>query len=148
MWYPHRFAVLGAALCAGYSLIAAAAPPALRLDAPWLRATPPGVTAAAAYARFDNPGDSARRIVGVETAVAAQAGFHSMQHEGGMMQMREMADLTVPAHGSALLAPGANHLMLMGLKRPLAVGETAAIVFVLDDGTRLSADFPVRDGAP
>lgn len=127
---------------------AAGAPQALTVSAPWARATPPGATAGAAYAVFRNDGDAPRRVVGAETEVAASAAIHTMKHEHGMMQMRESDGLVVPAHGSAALVPGGDHLMLTGLKQPLVAGTHLRLSFVLDDGTRLAADVPVRDDAP
>ena len=66
----------------------------------------------------------------------------------GMMQMREADGLVVPAHGSVQLAPGGYHLMLMNLQQPLREGQSAELSFVLDDGTRVKATFPVRSSAP
>ncbi|WP_051278342.1 copper chaperone PCu(A)C [Solimonas flava] len=142
-----RFAAVLAALCGSVPALAAGP---VSVISPWLRATPPGASVAGGYATFRNDGDVPRRVVSVsvEPALAASAAIHSMSHEGGMMRMREVDGLDLPAHGSVSLAPGGLHLMLMGLKQPLAAGQSQRLQFVLDDGTRLSVDFPVRDSAP
>ncbi|WP_020650954.1 copper chaperone PCu(A)C [Solimonas variicoloris] len=142
-----RFAAVLAVLCG--STLAQAADP-VSVVSPWLRATPPGASVAGGYATFRNDGDAPRRVlsVTVEPALAASAAIHSMSHEGGVMRMREVDSLELPAHGSVSLAPGGLHLMLMGLKQPLTAGQSQRLQFVLDDGTRLSVDFPVRDSAP
>lgn len=116
--------------------------------APWARPTPPGATVAAGYVTLRNDGDAARKVVGVETPVAAMAGIHSMTQENGVMKMREVTALEVPAHGAVSLTPGGFHLMLMGLKQPLTAGQYVPLVFVLDDGSRLATGFAVRDAAP
>jgi copper(I)-binding protein len=147
MRIPIRRVAPFAALFAAV-VVSGTAAAAVTVSAPWLRATPPGVSVGAGYATLSNDGDQARKIVRVETAVASSAMIHSMKSDQGMMQMRELDGLTVPAHGSVQLAPGSYHLMLMGLKQPLVSGQSATLVFVLDDGTQLKADFPVRAAAP
>lgn len=127
---------------------AQAAAAALRFESPWLRATPAGASVGAGYASLNNDGDAPRVIVRIESAVAAQVQIHSMSHQHGMMQMREKPSLAVPAHGSAVLQPGADHLMLLGLKQPLLAGQTVSLEFVFDDGGRQRVDFVVRDAAP
>ncbi len=140
--------IVVALLCNLALVCAAHAADALRFESPWLRATPPGAAVGAGYASLRNDGDVPRVIVGVETTVAAEAMIHSMSHQNGMMQMRHLQQLEVPAHGSAVFKPGADHLMLMDLKQPLAKGQTVTLDFVFADGTRQRVDFPVRDAAP
>ncbi|MFT4045764.1 MAG: copper chaperone PCu(A)C [Solimonas sp.] len=138
---------LAAVLAAG--MFASQSFAAVTISAPWLRATPPGVSIGAGYGTLANDGDGARTIVRIETAAAASAAIYSMSHDGGMMQMREVDALEVPAHGSVALVPGHGyHLMLTGLKQPLAEGQSVPVTFVLDDGTKLNVDFPVRAAAP
>ena len=43
--------------------------------------------------------------------------------EGGIARMRMVHSLDVPAGAEVKLAPGGNHIMLEGLKAPLAAGE-------------------------
>ena len=144
MRHPIRFgAVLGAMLFASQSFAA------VTVSAPWIRATPPGVSVGAGYGTFANDGATPRKIVGIETSAASSAMLHSMSHDDGMMQMREVGTLEVPAHGSVALAPGHGyHLMLMGLKQPLAEGQTVPVTFTFDDGSKLKVDFAVRATAP
>ena len=46
-----------------------------------------------------------------------------MSHEGGMMRMREVARVDVPAHGRVELVPGGLHAMIVDPKAPLRPGE-------------------------
>ena len=43
---------------------------------------------------------------------------------GGVMKMRPVATIDVPAHGMVMMRPGGLHVMLTGLKHPLVNGET------------------------
>ena len=90
---------------------------------PWTRATPPSATVGAGYASFTNRGKTADRLIGATSPVAAKVELHSMTMDGGIMKMRPLPDgIEIPAGGTASLAPGGNHLMLIGLKAPLVKG--------------------------
>jgi hypothetical protein len=40
-----------------------------------------------------------------------------------VMGMKSVDALVIPPHGKLVLAPGGDHLMVMGIKGPLKVGE-------------------------
>jgi len=104
----------------------AAAP--LRIEAPWLRETPPAAKTGAGYALILNDGRREDRLLGGASAVADHVEVHSMTMDGGIMRMRPVSGgLAIAVGGSVTLRPGGYHLMLMGLKRPLRRGETVEI---------------------
>ena len=55
--------------------------------------------------------------------------LHQTVRQDGMMRMDAVEHLAVPAGGAVALDPGGFHLMIMGLKRPLKVGETVDLTF-------------------
>lgn len=61
---------------------------------------------------------------------------------GGMVGMVPIDELAVPAGREAVLKPGSYHLMLIGLKDPLDVGETVEITlsFRKAGSVRVTAD--------
>jgi copper(I)-binding protein len=64
------------------------------------------------------------RLVGGATPVAASVEIHTMHMDGAVMRMRRQDGVDVPVDGALKLEPGGTHLMLMGLKAPLAAGRT------------------------
>jgi copper(I)-binding protein len=50
------------------------------------------------------------------------------------MTMRPVAGLDLPAGKTVALQPGGYHLMLIGLKRHLQVGESIDLTLVVDRG--------------
>jgi periplasmic copper chaperone A len=90
---------------------------------PWARATPGAVKNSAAFMIFDNKG-AADKLVGVSGDVAKDIQIHSMITEAGVMKMREIKSLDIPANGKAELKPGGFHVMLIGLKDGLKEGAT------------------------
>ncbi|SEQ27020.1 hypothetical protein SAMN04488038_10595 [Solimonas aquatica] len=121
---------------------------AISAQAPWVRAAPPGASVTAGYLKLRNDGDQAVQVIAVHSEAAGETMMHSMATENGLMQMRMLERLEIPAHGSVALAPGGTHLMLMGLKQALSAGDEVTVSFRLDNGQELSVPFPVRETAP
>jgi periplasmic copper chaperone A len=95
---------------------------AISIAHPWARATPGAVKNSAAFMVFDNKG-AADKLIGVSGDVAKEIQIHSMITEAGVMKMREIKALDIPANGTAELKPGGFHVMLIGLKDGLKEGE-------------------------
>lgn len=118
----------------------------------WLRPTVAGQSATGGYMRLTAPRDL--QLLGFSSPVAAQAQLHEMVMDGNVMQMRESGALPLPAGTTVALQPGAGqrHLMLMGLKRQLKVGEQVQVVLKLKgaDGTSFSQTVavPVKAKGP
>ncbi len=90
---------------------------------PWARATPGAVKNSAAFFVVENKG-GADKLVGVAGDVAREIQIHTMITEAGVMKMREIKSLDVPANGKLELKPGGLHIMLIGLKDGLKDGTT------------------------
>lgn len=121
----------------------------LTVSDPWVKATEESMTGA--FATFANAGDSDLVITGAATSVAGMVELHeTVQNADGSMAMQPRAGgFVVPAGGSLTLAPGAEHIMLMGLDTALESGTTVTIELTLDDGSTTSFDATVKafDGA-
>ena len=89
----------------------------------WARASTPGAKNAAAYVTIMNHGIESDALIGVVSDVSAKVELHSHKNDGGVMRMRQIVSVPVPAHSVAELKPGGDHIMLMGLKRPLKAGD-------------------------
>ena len=117
----------------------------LSVEAPYARAVPPGQTTSAVFMRVVNNGDVARTLVGGKSEVAEAVELHEHTMEGGMMRMRRVEGIEVPASGSVTLEPGGLHVMLIGLRRDLNPGDQVDLTLDLDDGSVLQVEAPVRE---
>lgn len=99
--------------------------PEIQVSDGWARATAPGQSSAAVYATIANRG-SADRLIGVSSN-AGMAMLHRSDNEGGVSRMRMLSDMAIPAGDRVALAPGGTHIMVTGLRAPLAVGANFAI---------------------
>jgi len=107
----------------------------------WARATMPGQKVAGVYMQLRS--DVQARLVGVKTDAAKTAEVHQMSHEGGVMRMRRLESLDLPAGKTVTLAPGGYHLMLLDILRPLKAGERVSVTLVLDEGGK-RVELPVQ----
>jgi periplasmic copper chaperone A len=98
----------------------------------WARATPTGATTGAAYVTVANHGTSADRLVSVSTPVAAMAQLHNTTNDNGVMKMRPVAGLDLKPGASFALKPGGYHVMLTGLKQPLAEGQSFPLTLTFE----------------
>lgn len=99
----------------------------------YVRAMPPSVPNTAAYFTLMNHG-AERKLIGVETVIAKEAQLHTLIEENGVIKMRQLPALTIPAHGTLELAPSGDHIMILGLERPLKVDEVIDLTLKFDDG--------------
>ena len=97
---------------------------------PWVRGTVAEQKATGAFMRLTAPVDS--RVVEARSPVAGTVEIHEMKMDNGVMRMRAMPALTLPANQAVDLAPGGYHVMLMGLKQPLKAGDTVPITLVVE----------------
>lgn len=90
------------------------------------RPTPNGRQATGCYLTLTASRDD--RLVSVTSPVSGLAQVHEMKVESNMMMMRELTDgLPLPAGSAVALAPGGNHVMLMGVANPLVAGDTVPL---------------------
>lgn len=143
----RRLLIVAALLLA--SCKPASGPPAISIDDGWARPTLPGQMSSAAYFTIRNGGgaDSLASVSSPE----ADASLHSTSMDNGVMRMRPVARLEVPANTSLELKPGGIHVMLTHLKRPLETGSTIELDLSFEKSGERKVQLPVRpataDGA-
>lgn len=103
----------------------AAAADALQVRDARAIATVPGQSVAAAYMTLESR--SAARIVSAKADAAESVQLHAMSMQEGIMRMRRLDSLDLPAGREVRLAPGGIHLMLAGLKHPLRAGGSVEL---------------------
>lgn len=100
------------------------------VEEPWIRATAPGQTIAGGYMKLKSATPTV--LVGVRTPLTARAEIHEMSMEAGVMKMRAVSRIDLPAGTTVELKPGGYHLMLMNLDRRLRDGETVPITLIFE----------------
>jgi len=91
----------------------------------WVRGTVDGQKETAAFMTLKS--SEATQLVKGSSPVAKMVQIHQETMSGGMMKMRPVKALDLPANSAVELKPGTYHVMLMGLKKPLAKGEMVPV---------------------
>lgn len=138
---------------------------AIVVSDPWSRATAPGAQTGAIYAEIHG-GDEADALVGatVPAGMAAEVQLHVTTtteaatsttmadmsgHDMGSgssgMGMQQVASLGIPAGGTLTLAPGSNHIMLIGLTKQLTAGESFPVTLQFERAPEQTITVEVRD---
>ena len=122
----------------------------VKVEQAWARATVQGQKATGAFMKLTAA--QATQLVAVSTPVAGVAEIHEMKMEGGVMKMRAVPALALPAQQTVELSPGGYHLMLMDLKAPLSKDSSVALTLTFKDARGVQSQqlvtVPVTTGMP
>ncbi|MDD4963271.1 MAG: copper chaperone PCu(A)C [Gallionella sp.] len=95
----------------------------------WTRATAPGQESAAIDLMISSK--QTATLIGVKSSLAQSAELHTMQEEHGVMQMREIKSIELPAGTVINFSETGVHLMLIGLKMPLKEGTKVPFTLII-----------------
>jgi copper(I)-binding protein len=96
----------------------------LHITHPAAPATLPGQTSGAVYLGIENEGKQEDRLLSASSPAAASVAIHRMSMSDNVMRMREIDNLPLPVGSKVVInADSGTHLMLSGLKQPLAAGD-------------------------
>ena len=100
----------------------------------WIKQLPPTVPMRAGYFTIDNTGQSDDRLIAASSPNFDKVEMHESRMANGMMTMNRMTAVAVSAGNSVEFKPGGLHLMLMGIKAPLKVGDRIPVTLTFDSG--------------
>jgi periplasmic copper chaperone A len=109
----------------------------------WARATLGQLKTSAAYLTVINEGDAVDRLVAAASPAAERAALHTHLMEHGVAKMRPVDAIEVAPGAPIVLQPGGLHVMLMGLKAPLAEGETLPLTLTFETAGSVELELPV-----
>jgi copper(I)-binding protein len=138
---------LGLLAALAVATTSAAAATMLQVKDGWSRPAPGGGNGVG-YFTVINHGAQPDTLTRVESPLAQRVEMHSMSMVGGVMKMGPVASVAVPAGGQVMFAPGGFHLMLIGLKKPLAVGDHVPLTLIFASGVKAPMSLSVGVMAP
>ncbi len=130
----------GAIACGGTS----ATPRTVEVHGAWARPADSGLVTAA-YFSLVNHTAAPVSYQSASSPLAADVGLHETMEMSGMVHMMPLDSVPPIAPGDSLvLAEGAKHLMVSGLRRRLAAGDSLPLAIMLRDGRVLHLNAAVR----
>ncbi|MFB0874391.1 MULTISPECIES: copper chaperone PCu(A)C [unclassified Sphingobium] len=146
-----RAALALIALVAPFSLAACGDPAPSYIDQAWVRLSPNKDTPSAGYF-VAHGGDAGAQIRGVITDYALKVEMHESVMKDGVMSMKPVESVDIPAKGEVAFAPGGKHLMIFGVNDTAISRGKMQLTFLMGNGDRLLVDAVIRKpdaaGAP
>ena len=112
----------------------------------WARATLAGKPSSAAYFTVSNTGGAQDTLIAV-TSSSGTAEVHSTSMDGGIMRMRKLDRVPLPAGETVKLEPGGTHVMLTGLTEPLAAGQKVELTLRFEKSQEQTVAAEIRDAS-
>jgi len=122
----------------------AASAATLQLADAWAAPTPSGVDVSAGYLTIVNGTGAEDRLMSASSPRAERVELHEMSMDGGVMRMRAMEAVAIPAGGEAEFAPGGRHLMFFGVAQPFIPGEEIPVTLTFANAGPIEVTLPVR----
>jgi len=113
----------------------------------YVREVPPNMPNSAAFMELKNLTDKPIALISAASGAANTVELHEHVNVDGMMQMRQIPKIDIPANGTTSLQPGGLHVMLIGLTQKLKAGENVSITLNFSDGESITLDAPVKQVA-
>jgi protein SCO1/2 len=109
----------------------------------WSRSTAPGASVGVVYFEVINTGPT-DTLLTIECPAAERVEMHATARADGIMKMRQVASVDIPARGRLSFQPGGLHAMLIGIKQPLKEGGRLPLTLVLRGAGKLRFEAAIQ----
>jgi periplasmic copper chaperone A len=99
--------------------------PSLKVFDVWAKTTVPGGSVSAAYMHIKSA--KPLRLVKAESAMAQTVEIHDMKMKDGVMEMKAIDAVDIPANKLVDLKPGGIHVMLIKVTKPIKKGDNVPL---------------------
>ncbi|WP_337111421.1 copper chaperone PCu(A)C [Photobacterium sp. Hal280] len=93
---------------------------------------------------MENHGDTPDVLLRAESPIAEKVELHEHAHENGMMKMRKVDDIQIPAHGTQLLQPGGYHIMMFNLTSVPKLGDSFPLTLYFQNAGKVDVKVKVE----
>jgi len=133
------------ALCLLFSMSTVQAGEVLNIEDAWVAEAPPVAPVMGGYMKIANKTDKLISITSASCPDFEKTEIHEMSMSGGMMKMRQIDKLDVPANSMVELQPGGYHLMLIKPKHAFKKGDTLTVTLHTADGQSQAVKMEVKE---
>jgi len=110
----------------------------------YVKASIPGSNITSAYMTINNTSDKAITLQKITGTLSDRIEIHEHSMTGGMMRMREVANITIDAHSKTVLQPSGLHLMIFALKNQITEKDVISLTLYFSNDTEIKIQLPVR----
>jgi copper(I)-binding protein len=117
----------------------------LVISDPWARAVSEASPECGGFFAVTNKGEVADRLVSASSPLAERIEIHAIRVVGADIKMRPLPDgLRIPAGTALTLKPRGYHLLMLGMKVPLARGASLPVTLVFDNAGSVEIELEIR----
>jgi periplasmic copper chaperone A len=98
----------------------------------------------AAYLVIQNNSSQPDRLLNAYSELALSTEIHVSEDNNGVMSMRPVDGVDVPARGKVELKPGSYHIMLVNISRDLIPGEILKLTLEFQSAGKIEVQADVR----
>ncbi len=110
------------------------AEPSLRVFDVWAKTTVPGGSVSAAYMHIKSA--KPLRLLKAESPAAGTVEIHDMKMKDGVMEMKAVDAIEIPANKMVELKPGGFHVMLFKVVKPINKGDTVPLKLTFESADK------------
>jgi copper(I)-binding protein len=99
----------------------------------------------AIYFVIRNQARQADELTGVSSGIAEAVEMHESRMDGDVMQMHQLQFIPLEANAEITFEPGGRHLMLIGLKKDLKIGDEIEVTLHFKNFEEINLLVPVRE---
>ena len=122
--------------------------PEITVTGQWARQSPMATDMGAAYMTIEASAEDELIGASVDMSVAMMTEVHETVTVDGGMKMQEVASIKVSPDQAIAMEPGGFHVMLMGLVKPLEIGQTIEVTLKFSKSGDKVIDVSVLEDAP
>lgn len=110
----------------------------------YIRETIPGTSISSAYMTISNHSDKAIVLKEITSEVSDRLELHTHQASNGIMRMRKLDRIIIPANEQVVLQPSGLHIMIFDLDKRLKAQEEVKLNFQFLNNESQNIILPVR----
>ncbi len=103
----------------------------------WIKSVPPMAKMSAAYMTITNNSKKDISLLEASSNIAKAVELHTHFKVDGIMKMRKVESIKIPAQSSTQLKPKSYHIMFIGLKEKLPEGKEVKLKLKFSNGEKL-----------
>jgi copper(I)-binding protein len=119
-----------------------AAEPTLKVFDVWAKTTVPGGSVSAAYMHIKS--GKPLKLVKVESPLTNTVELHDMKMKDGVMEMRAVDAINIPANKLIDLKPGGLHVMLIKINKPINKGDNVPLTLTFENEAKKTFTVDVK----
>ena len=99
----------------------------------------------AIYFIIENHSSETQEVIGVASDIAEAVEMHESKMSGDVMEMHQLESVSLDPGAEVTFEPGGLHIMLVGLKQDLKVGDEVQVTLNFSNAQDIQVTVPVQD---